>query len=116
MREMVVAMIYINVSQRAANGGFTRHLTTVWLEGGEQQRGVAMHPISNRGGAALLAEHGTRNHTKQYRPCKAFTAGPARVGNGGEGVEQTAILGGIHRRAPCAVWVHTRILDDGLGL
>jgi hypothetical protein len=110
---MVFQMVYVDVPQRAANSGFTGQPSAVWLEGGEQQRSMAVDPIGKSGGAPLLAAHGTGNDAKHYRPGMAFATGVARVGHSGQGVEQTALLAMVHRGAPCNVWLRTRIPDDG---
>ncbi len=82
---------HVNVPQGAPNGRLTRQPAPLRLKGGQQKRCVTVNPVGNRGGAALLTEHGTRNDAKQYRPCVAFAARVARVGHGSEGVEQAAI-------------------------
>ena len=106
-------MVYVDVAQSAANRCFTGQPASVWLEGGAQQRSMAVDPIGTSGGAPVLAEHGTGNDAKHDRPGMAFATGVARVGHSGQGVEQPALLAMVHRGAPCNVWLRTRIPDDG---
>lgn len=65
MGELVFELSHIDVPQGAADGCFTGQPAPLWLEGGQQKRGVALHPVRNGGSAALLAQHGTRNHTEE---------------------------------------------------
>ena len=99
---------HINVAQGPADGGLARHALTGWVKGCQEQRRVTLHPVGNRGSAALLTQHRAGNHAQDHRPLVAFAARVARIGDAAESVQQGAILGGIHRGVLLASFGHTQ--------